>query len=357
MKIAIISDTHLGVRNDSPIFLQYSLKFLYEIFLPYLLENKINTITHLGDMFDRRKYINYRVLHETKKFFIDELQKYGIKLILTPGNHDAFWKNSLKISSILEVFSNYEHIHIIKKPEILDFDETKILIVPWITSENSTECFSSIKKTKKVSILMGHFEISGFEMFPGQYSDDGIDKNIFKKYELVISGHFHHQSNSGNIRFVGAPYEMTFSDLDDKRGFHIFDTATRDLKFVENQSKMFRKMYYTDEGLTLDQIIPDDLSVYKDTFVKVVVQTKTNQWAFNQFMDRLRGAEPHDVAVLDYVDIGIFNEEVDNIAEGNEVQDTMTILNTHIDNLGINCNKNKIKSLMRELYTEALNNS
>ena len=56
MRLAIINDSHFGVRNDSPLFLEYSLKFFESIFFPYLEANGINTVIHMGDLLDRRKY-------------------------------------------------------------------------------------------------------------------------------------------------------------------------------------------------------------------------------------------------------------------------------------------------------------
>ena len=54
MKIAIINDTHFGVRNDHQGFLDYMFQFFDEQFFPYLIENDIKTVFHLGDVFDRR---------------------------------------------------------------------------------------------------------------------------------------------------------------------------------------------------------------------------------------------------------------------------------------------------------------
>ena len=57
-KIALIGDTHFGIRNDSPIFHEYfkrSLKYFFD----YIDDNKIQHIIHLGDLFDRRKFLSY----------------------------------------------------------------------------------------------------------------------------------------------------------------------------------------------------------------------------------------------------------------------------------------------------------
>ena len=50
MKIAILNDTHFGVRNDSEAFRNYQLKFYNEIFFPYIEKHNIKTLIHLGDV-------------------------------------------------------------------------------------------------------------------------------------------------------------------------------------------------------------------------------------------------------------------------------------------------------------------
>ena len=49
MKIAMITDTHFGARNDNLAFNEYFYKFWENVFFPYLDEHKIDTIIHLGD--------------------------------------------------------------------------------------------------------------------------------------------------------------------------------------------------------------------------------------------------------------------------------------------------------------------
>ena len=87
MKLAIINDTHFGARNDSQIFLDYFLDFFENQFFPYCKENKITDVIHLGDFFDRRKFINFHTLAETKKRFLDRLSEYDITLHCVLGNH------------------------------------------------------------------------------------------------------------------------------------------------------------------------------------------------------------------------------------------------------------------------------
>jgi hypothetical protein len=103
MKIAVISDTHFGARGDSPLFLNHFLKFFEDQFFPYLKEHGITKVLHLGDLFDRRKFINFNTLHHTKKRFIEWFDKNGVELHCILGNHDVFYKNTNRLNSPKEV--------------------------------------------------------------------------------------------------------------------------------------------------------------------------------------------------------------------------------------------------------------
>ena len=70
MKICLLGDTHFGMRGDSLEFHKYIKKFYDNIFFPYLIENKIDTVFQLGDLFDRRKFINFNSLYLCRKYFL-----------------------------------------------------------------------------------------------------------------------------------------------------------------------------------------------------------------------------------------------------------------------------------------------
>ena len=80
MKVAILNDTHAGCRNSSDIFMAYQERFYSEVFFPYLLENNIKHILHLGDYYDNRKTINFKALQHNRKIFLEPMRKHGITM-------------------------------------------------------------------------------------------------------------------------------------------------------------------------------------------------------------------------------------------------------------------------------------
>ena len=82
MKIAILNDTHAGVRGDMQAMADYQGRFYKEVFFPYLVENNIDQILHLGDYFDRRKYVNFASLKANREHFIEPMLENDIKMDL-----------------------------------------------------------------------------------------------------------------------------------------------------------------------------------------------------------------------------------------------------------------------------------
>ena len=350
MKICILGDTHFGARGDSLDFHRYFEKFYDHVLFPYIKANDIEVIFQMGDLFDRRKYINFNSLHLCRQYFFDRCQILGIKVHTLLGNHDVAFKNTLEVNSTGLLLNEYENVEYYDDFQTVDFDGVSIDVVPWICDENEKEIFESIKKSK-AQICFGHFEIAGFEMDKGNVCDHGLDKKALNKYDIVLSGHFHHKSSDGNITYVGTPYEMTWSDYNDPKGFHIFDTETRELEFVKNPYAMFNKVVYDDANTDFEYWNNYDFSSLKDTYVKVVVLNKQNPFLFDHVIDKIYKMSVSDLSIVeDFSDTIILDDDIIDQAE-----DTITILNKYIDNLELDVSSDKLKTIMRELYIEALN--
>jgi DNA repair exonuclease SbcCD nuclease subunit len=350
MKIALITDTHWGARGDSPAFAEYFNRFYYEQFFPYLAANGISRIFHLGDIVDRRKYINFVTARHLRKF-VEHCDSSGIRLDVIVGNHDTSFKNTNEVNSMRELFehSTYD-IHYYSDPTVVDVDGTNIAVLPWICSGNYEESMQFINNTN-AQILFGHLELAGFEMYKGAVNDHGFDSKIFDKFDTVCSGHFHHKSTRGNINYLGAPYEMSWSDYNDPRGFHVFDTETRELEFVRNPLTMFNKIHYHDQDKTLDEIMDMDFDHYKGSYVKLIVHTKTNPYWFDMFVDKIEKAGVLDLQVVDD-NLNLQLEDDGDIV--NEAEDTLTVLNKVVDQVESRVDKKVLYNFLSSLYNEAL---
>jgi DNA repair exonuclease SbcCD nuclease subunit len=347
MKVAIITDQHFGARNDSIAFLDFFQKFYDNVFFPKLEEQGIDTVLILGDTFDRRKYVNFYALQRAKEMFFDKLANRNIKVHMLAGNHDTYFKNTNDVNSPDLLLREYDNINVIDHPATIYVDETPICMMPWICPENYQDSIDTINDTK-AEICMGHFEIAGFAMYRGMESHEGLSKETFDKFDLVFSGHYHHRSDDGHIYYLGNPYELTWQDFNDPRGFHLFDIGSRKLEFVRNPYSMFERLEYDDkeqEPVNLDEL---DL---QSKYVKLVVVNKTDYYKFDKFVQKLYNKGCHDIKVVE--DMSEFQEgEID---ESINLEDTLSVLGHYVDSIETDLDKEKIKNYMRSLYTEAVN--
>jgi len=336
-----------GVRNDSQEFLNYFIRFYQDIFFPTLQLREIKTVLHLGDIVDRRKFISYITLRHMRESFIDKLDEYDVHVLV--GNHDIPYKNTNDINATRELFVGKPNIKLYMDPEEVIIGDCNILFLPWINQENYQQSVELINSTK-AQVAMGHLEVKGFDMYRGMPSHEGFEPATFDKFDMVFSGHYHHMSRKGNIHYLGAPYEMIWSDWGDVRGFHIFDTQTRELEFIANPYQMFQKIWYNDENTTLEGLL-DSFPIVKNKQVKVIVQSKTNPYWFDLFMGKVYEEGALDVTIVED------HRNMDAISDEeliSEAEDTLTILSKYIQGLEIGVDKGDLEKLMRGLYNEAL---
>lgn len=348
-KIALLGDTHFGARGDCQFFHEYFFRFYDEVFFPYLKEHGIKKVYQFGDLMDRRKFINFVTLYSMKRKFIDKFVD-DLSLCVLLGNHDIYYKNTNKVNSLTELFGNLSdtyNIKIIDSPETVIEGNLSIDIIPWINPENFADTMAFMEKTNS-DYCFGHFEISGFEMYRGLKSQDGFSTKIFRTYKGVYSGHYHTRSNKGNITYLGTPYEITWADYDDPRGFYVMDTDNGMVEFIKNPFRMHHKVYYDD---TLENFDEHDVQQYKDTIVKVVITKKENHEMFERFIERLDKVGLNDLTTLEAsVDHG--DDDIGEI----ETEDTLTILFKSVDILDgdSRLSKDELKKHLKTLYNEAL---
>ncbi len=245
-----------------------------------------------------------------------------------------------------ELTKGMPHVTVYDKPtEVSLTDDHKVLFVPWICDDNEEETKELIEKTR-TNVAFGHLHLVGIEQNKGSFSIDGYSSSMFKAFQRVFSGHFHHRSTTGNITYLGNPYEITWSDYNDPRGFHIYDTETMEVEFIPNPNSMFYKIYYNDEKNDYG-----DLSKYENCYVKIIIENRNNSYLFQILMDKLVDVGVGHISVVDNLfDIEDMGDDIENMED---VEDTMSIIKSCVDGLQIE-NKESLNLLMQNLYNEAL---
>lgn len=347
MKILILNDTHAGARNSSEIFLDNAALFYNDILFPHMLKNDIKHIVHLGDVFDNRKFINFKALNHFRHSFLAKLREYKITMDVIRGNHDCFFKNTGELNSLKELLGHYmNEVTIIHDPRIMEYGSLKIGLVPWIDADNEKESLDFLANAK-CDWIGGHFDIQGYEMMQGIKCEHGLDRSLFKRFEKVLSGHFHTKSEQDNIEYLGSQMEFFWNDAHDPKYFHVIDTETRKIEAIRNPHTLHHRIYYDDSK---QDYLHYNLDAVENHFVKVVVINKSDSFTFDRFIDRIQNRNILELKIAEN-----FNEFLGDAVNdhGVSVDDTPTLLNSYIDNVDTDLDKDRIKVEMSNLMTEA----
>ena len=342
MKIALITDQHLDGRKGSLAFWNYFQKFYDDVFFPTLEKENIKVVFDLGDTFDNRKSMDFNTFHRVRENYFERLKPYNVHMLL--GNHCTYYKNTNRINSPELLLEQYPNIKIYSEPTEILMGKKVFLMLPWINKENQEDVFRRLE-TSEADICCGHLELNGFEITPGMKMDHGMDPQLFHRFKRVWSGHYHHKSKRGNVQYLGNPYQMFWNDYKDSRGFHIYDTETDRLKYIQNPYDIFDKIFYDDTSVDYNK---QDVSSYKDKYIKIVVNEKRDYKMFETLVDRLYNVGVHDVKIVETL-----VDEDDKTDIDVSAKDTLTLLNEYIDEVEMSVDKTDLKKLMQSLYIES----
>ena len=346
MKIAILNDTHCGCRNSSDIFMDYQERFYSEVFFPYLKQNGITQILHLGDYYDNGKTINLKALNHNRQIFLDKLREYNIHMDIIPGNHDVYFKNTIELNSLKELMGHYiNEVDILMDPIVRDYGGVKFGLVPWICPENEKEILTFLENCG-ADVIGGHFELAGFEMDKGIVCHTGMDPKPLERFETVLSGHFHTKSSKGNITYLGSQMEFFWNDAHDPKYFHIYDTETREMTPVQNKVTLFHKIYYDEDTINYFE----DLSYLNGKFVKLIVSNRSDMQKFERYVDKIQSQKIHELKIAE--DFKEFRGE--NVSDADiTIDDTETLVYNYIQEVETDLDKERIKAVVSELMIEA----
>lgn len=211
MEYILFTDLHLGIHGNNSIWLDKSIELAEEM-ASFAKRQRISKIIFAGDFFNDRRSLNTRTIDYAHKF-LDVLKDLQVYMII--GNHDTYFKNTNEVHS-LTMFKSHKNVTVVEKKLWLD---NNMCLVSW--AEELPE--------EDVEILIGHFEVNGFvQGFSG-----GREAEDFKKYEMVLSGHFHTPMKRDNIQYVGSCMPFTFADVNSPRGYYLLNSDTKELDFFE----------------------------------------------------------------------------------------------------------------------------
>lgn len=341
--ICILTDTHFGFENNSEQVLESSIKFFEEVLVPFLNKNKIDKIFILGDLFESRTTINTRTHNVVYDLFDKTLKDFEIYILI--GNHDIYYNSTTDVHS-LKFLYKFENVTVIDKPQIVKIINKDILMVPWIVNQKE---IPDILNEFPAEIIMGHFDIAGFSFNKHVLSKNGIDPTTFRRAKKIFSGHFHTRSDRaiGESRFVyiGTPYQLTRADMDEERGFIIYNLRTNKHKFFSNEvSTRFVKLEYPNR-FTEEMI--------KNNRVDVVIKYKDDEYAPNEYNKYIEEIEQLCPAKLSPMYINVSDDKTDFDIKACNLSSIPDLMKNYIEAMNLKpLDKEEVYKILVRLYNK-----
>lgn len=267
-RIIFITDTHLGVRNNSNDWIEIHENYFNNWLIP--LCKKIyrpgDCLVHLGDVYDSRQSLNLRVLNLGIEIFesLSFIFKDGIYIIC--GNHDIYGRNTNEVNS-LKSLKWIPGVNIFEEPETINFGPKKVFLMPWRKDHDAER--EVLRSVESHDYMFCHTDLKGLMFNKFVRIEDGLNYDDMDKFERVYSGHIHYSQNFGKMRMLGSPYQLTRSDTDNLKGITVLDLETGYEEYYENtfSPKFIR--------LTFEKVLnstPDELNpIFKNNFIDILV--------------------------------------------------------------------------------------
>lgn len=267
-RIWFITDTHLGVRNNSNEWIENIRDYFFNWFFPLVRKNyrKGDILLHLGDYFDSRQSINLRVLNLGVEIAeeMSNIFKDGVHIIV--GNHDVWGKSTNEINSLKSI-KWIPGITIYEEPISIKFGERSFFLMPW--RKDHEEDSITLEEAQPHDVLCCHADIRGLKFNRYTLNEEGSDVTKFEKFGKVFSGHIHYSQIVGNINMLGSPYELTRSDMDNKKSIWLLDLdSMKEERFINDHSPKFKRFNF-------EQILdstPEDLEPeFRNNYVDILI--------------------------------------------------------------------------------------
>ena len=270
-RVFFITDTHLGVRNNSNEWIDLIRSYFFDWFFPLVRKEwkPGDVLIHLGDFYDSRQSVNLKVLNlgvdvaeEFSKIFKD-----GVYFII--GNHDIWGKTSNDVNSLKSI-KWIPGINILEDPQTLLLGGKSFFMMPWRKDHEEEE--STLDSAEPHDYLCCHADIRGLNFNRFVRIDEGASREKFRKFGTVYSGHIHYAQVVDNIKMLGSPYEITRSDMGNTKGITLLDLETGGETFFENTfSPKFKKLFFNE----ILESCPAQLEeIFRNNFVDVMIDPK-----------------------------------------------------------------------------------
>jgi hypothetical protein len=346
--ISMISDIHFGTKQNNKVIFEQQMAFFKEQYFPFLLE-------------------------ELRESFFSWFAQHDINFHCLLGNHDVVHRSTLDQNTFKAAGINLiPNIILYDTPTKIKVGKYSIGMLPWIITDKEEE----VGIPEGIDVLFCHAELRDFYVSKGVISRNGFNKDIFKKINLVCSGHYHIKATQSNVNFLGNPYQKDWGDFQEDKGFwtlgdnfdlhfHQNTTSPRHIKinYCEFEEGSEFEFEVRTEGLGYEKVcsnikkMDEIIDLCKNNHVKFIILNGKSQKRIDKIYEAmLQSSEGKQIEIINAADI---IESCDFTSLENEIKEDSDVvgnmkLYTEATVLKEDLNKDKLLTLFHELHQETL---
>ncbi len=310
MRIAHLADLHIGKRVNNFSMIEDQRYILKEI-LRIIDDKKVDTVIIAGDVYD----LSSPSAEAVSLFddFLSQLDKRGLNILITSGNHDSterlsfgssiFSKSKIYISPTYEGeiksvcleginFYLFPHLKPVQIRRYFPGEDIKTY------QDGLSQVVGSLDlDRKKTNVAICHqFLLGAEESDSEEVSIGGLDQisyQVFEDFDYVALGHLHKPQKVGHdhIRYSGSPLKYSFSEINTRKSLPLIDIEEgKDIEINLVDLKALRDMRMI-KGNFEDLIDPISyMGTNREDYLKVVL---TDEEEIVDGLGKLRNIYPN----------------------------------------------------------------
>lgn len=246
MKRLFISDLHLHTWSYGATVTDkgYNSRLagqagaLHEV-LDYIEQHSIRHLYFNGDLFHTHGRVPVQALNVATGFF-QGVRDRKCKIRAIYGNHDMESKDG-SINSLEPLLLNYSEIN----GEWNDDDGLTVRALPYTEDEERLKRF--LGEAPAGAMLMLHQGVAGVPLSSGYVLDEKLTPEMIPDYCKAFTGHYHfHRKVSENLTVIGNLTPLNWNDIDQPKGFVVWDNETGEMEQVIQKSAPGFASYYSE---------------------------------------------------------------------------------------------------------------
>jgi DNA repair exonuclease SbcCD nuclease subunit len=195
------------------------------------LEEEIEYAYFCGDMFHTPGTIPTQALATAQDFF-RKMKESGIKLRMLVGNHDMGNR-----AGNIHALGHYA----VKPGEFKTWQDGSLLVhgLGYTTDEDQLRKFLEYGAEYGGMLLM-HQGVAGVPLSSGYILDEKLTGDLIPENCVAFTGHYHnHTRVNERLTVVGNLTALNWNDLDQRKGFIVYDDETGEMSWRSSESSEF----------------------------------------------------------------------------------------------------------------------